>query len=147
MNAHWKFAAAALCGVFLGLPAAQADEDWLVPSHFVEFGTSQNDLAVIPGEIQLVAGELYRLVVMNPSSSRHILIAPELKAVTLTAGLRRFPGGVELLSATLAEGIELGPGEMIEWYLLPFKEGRYKLHCEEQAHAAAGMEVTVAVTL
>ncbi|MDH3314845.1 MAG: biphenyl 2,3-dioxygenase, partial [Gammaproteobacteria bacterium] len=70
MNASLKILAAAVSGVLLGLPATQAhDRSPIVV--FISFGTLENELKVFPRELTLEAGELYQLVVSNPSENKH----------------------------------------------------------------------------
>lgn len=147
MNAHLKFAVAALCGMLLGLPAAHSDDDFPATNLYIELGTTEGDLVVFPRDIKLQVGELYRLALTNPSPYHHVMIAPEFAATVLTAGISRLVQGVDLPYASIGAGINMPAGEMMQIYFLPFKEGRFKLFCEDRSHTTAGMEVTIDVVL
>lgn len=147
MKAQLKFAMTALCGMLLGFPAAQADEYFPSTSLYVELGTTEGGMAAFPGDMKLQVGELYRLVLTNPSQDQHVVLAPEFGHTMLTAGISNHPQRVDLRNASIAGGIGVRPGEMIQLYFVPFKEGRYKLFCEERAHTEGGMEVTMDVVL
>jgi len=147
MNATLKFAAAALCGMLLGIPAVQADEDFPSTSLYIELGTTEGEYLAFPHDLNLQVGELYRLVITNPSPDLHLLIAPEFGDTVLTTGASRRPARGDLRYASMESGIAVRPGEMVELYFVPFKEGRYKLFCEERTHTAGGMEISVDVTL
>ena len=86
MKAPLKIFAAALCGLLLGLPAAQAGEDdyWPITDVYVQFGGEYHELLVSPSQLTLEAGELYRIVLINPSDIDHVVAAPELAAKGLT---------------------------------------------------------------
>jgi len=170
VNAPLKILAAAVCGLLLGLPAAQADdywamqvddysvqprdvsllaaqadEGWPVTDVFIYFGTSANELAVFPPALTLQAGELYRILVINPSENKHVVAAPELAATGLTTSLVKGLADVDYPAANITAGISVGPGQEIEWTFMPLQEGTYKLGCENRFHAAAGMHAMIKV--
>ncbi|MDH3414534.1 MAG: plastocyanin/azurin family copper-binding protein, partial [Gammaproteobacteria bacterium] len=105
----------------------------------------QADPMVYPGKLTLQRGELYRFVVINPSEMTHIVAAPEFSEKTLTSALMKTPASADLAKASLAEGIVVRPGEMMEWYFMPVKEGTYKFGCAQSAHAKAGMHAMIEV--
>lgn len=157
MNAPFKILAAAVCGLLLGLPAAQAE----IPVYvFIDMGAPGNALTMSPRSVTLKSGELYRFVVSNPGDTAHVVAAPELgaKAQTqqLTIGsprLELYEGRVDwgqaarvaLPAGKIISGVDLKPGEQIEWTFTPLAEGVYKFGCDNPAHAAAGMFATVDV--
>lgn len=151
MNTRSTIATAAVFGMLLGSPVARAADTWPVQMEwdrtdiFIQFGEYQNDLMVYPGKLTLKKGELYRFVVINPSDMTHIVAAPEFSEETLTAGLMKTPASADLAKTSLAQGIMVRPGEMMEWYFMPVKEGTYKFGCAESAHAKAGMHAMVEV--
>jgi uncharacterized cupredoxin-like copper-binding protein len=147
MNAQLKFAAAALCGMLLGISAAQADEDFPSTSLYIELGTTEGGMTAYPRDMKLEVGKLYRLVLTNPSQSEHVVLAPEFGRTVMTAGISKYPKRVDLPGASIAAGLAVRPGEMIQVYFVPSSEGRYKLFCEDRAHTEAGMDVTVEVVL
>jgi uncharacterized cupredoxin-like copper-binding protein len=112
---------------------------------FIQFGEYQNDLMVYPGKLTLQKGQLYRFVVVNPSDMTHVVAAPEFSDKALTSALMKTPPSTDLATASLAEGVAVRPGEMMEWYLMPIKEGTYKFGCAQSAHAKAGMHTMIEV--
>lgn len=151
MNTRSTIAIAAVFSMLLGSPATRAADTWPVQMEwdrtdvFIQFGEYQNDLMVYPGKLTLQKGELYRFVVINPSDMTHVVAAPEFGDTTLTSGLMKTPASADLAKASLAEGIMVRPGEMMEWYFMPMKEGTYKFGCGKPAHAKAGMHAMVEV--
>lgn len=145
MNTPSRMLAIAVCGMLLGLPAAQADEYWPVTDVFMHFGTGENELTVSPPELTLKAGELYRIVVINPSEYDHVVAAPALAANGLTTSLLTGTPRVDRPTPEIASGILVQPGQLMEWTFMPLEEGTYKLGCDDPAHAAAGMHATINV--
>jgi uncharacterized cupredoxin-like copper-binding protein len=145
MNAPLKFLAAALCGLLLGLPAAQADDYWPTTDVLIQFGTEGNELTVSPPALTLQFGELYRIVVINPSANKHVVAAPELAAMGLTTSLVKGLAKVDNPAANITAGISVGPGQEIEWTFMPLEKGTYKLGCDSPVHAAAGMHTMLKV--
>ena len=141
----------AVLGMLLGSPVARAADTWPMPlawdrtDMFIQFGEYQNDLMVYPGKITLQKGNLYRFVVINPSYTTHIVAAPEFSDQALTSALMKVPASADLTKTSLAEGIAVRPGEMMEWYFMPVKEGTYKMGCAQDAHAKAGMHAMIEV--
>ena len=146
MNAHFKIAVIALCGMLPGLPAAQAEAQSLIKNLYVELGTAEGDLTAYPKDMTLKVGESYRLVIVNWNQEyRHAVMAPEFGRAIITEEIRTFPQRVEMPGASFGNGIDLPPGARVEMYFVPQKEGRYKLFCQDQVHTRAGMEVAIDV--
>ena len=147
MNAPLKILAAALCGLLLGLPAAQAHEDdfWPITDLYVQFGGEHGQLMVSPSELTLQAGGLYRIVLINPSELTHVVAAPELAVNGLTTELLQGFEAVDYPAASITAGISLAPGQTIEWTFMPLEEGTFKLGCEDTVHATAGMHAMIKV--
>ena len=148
MNVHFKIAVTVLCGMLLGLPAAQAEEKFFFTKNlYVELDTTEEGaFRALPGELTLKAGEHYRLELVNFSEGlRHVLLGPEFEEAIVVAGIRKYPQRVEIPTTTFGRGIDLPPGARVEIYFQPYKEGRYKLFCEDRAHTVAGMEVAIDV--
>jgi len=146
MKAPLKILAAAVCGLLLGLPAAQAGD---LPIHeFINIGTAGNELAVHPHALQLNVGETYQFVVSNPSQQIHVVAAPELAATATTVDLMILGQklGVDAPSLDISTGITLQPGQMILWTFTPLGEGVYKFGCDDPVHSAAGMHTMVEVS-
>lgn len=149
MNAQFTIAVTALCGMLLGLPAAQAQEQSSIKRLRVEIGLSEGDFTAFPEHLTLKAGEPYRLEFVNWSEGiRHIVMAPEFAGAVRTTAIRKLPQREEMPGASFGGGIEVLPGGgRVEVYFVPYKEGRYKLFCQDRLHTQAGMDVTVDVRL
>ncbi|NCF26920.1 MAG: hypothetical protein GWP69_06040 [Gammaproteobacteria bacterium] len=142
MNRRFGVLAAAVCGMLLGFPGAQAADTWPVVTSWdavdvsVRLATARGELVVQPGEFNLRAGELYRFVIVNDSGVKHSLSAPKLAGKVLIS---------DLASTNIVSGVVMRPGERVEWYLMPVTEGTYKFGCANSVHAASGMETTMHV--
>ena len=151
MYTRLTIAAVVVFGMLLGSPVTRAADTWPVPTEwdrtnvFIQFGEYQNDLMVYPGKLTLQKGELYRFVIVNPSNMTHVVAAPELSHKALTSALMKTPPSADLTTASLAQGVVVRPGEMMEWYFMPVKEGTYKFGCAQSAHAKAGMHAMIEV--
>ena len=153
MNRRFTFMAAAVCGMLLGFPGAQAADTWPVAKNWdakdvsIRLAMARGELVVQPGEFNLKAGELYRFLIVNDTGVNHSLSAPEFvgKGRVLTAGLMKSPPSSDLTPMSIVSGMVMRPGETIEWYLMPVTEGTYKFGCSNDVHAAAGMEATIHV--
>jgi len=169
MNAPFKILAAAVCGLLLGLPAAQADDSWDLQVddyavqagplsladtsareifHFVYVGTWEDELTIYPHELVLQVGKPYQLVVSNPSKQIHVVAAPELAATVKTAELELIGRKLAVAAPALdmGTGITMQPGQTIAWMFTPLSEGVYKFGCDDPVHAAAGMHTMIKVT-
>lgn len=151
MKRRFRILAAAVCGMLLGLPGAQAADTWPVPMQWdtkdvsIQLATGRGELVVQPGELNLKAGELYRLVIVNETGVNHTMAAPEFADKVLTSSLTKSPPSPDLTSMTIVTGMVMRPGERMEWNLMPVKEGTYKFGCGNPVHAAAGMEAIIHV--
>jgi uncharacterized cupredoxin-like copper-binding protein len=151
MNRRFGVLAAAVCGMLLGLPGAQAADTWPVTTNWdtkdvsIRLATGRGSLVFQPGEFNLKAGELYRFVIVNDTGVNHSLSAPKFAGKVLTSGLMKSPASSDLTSMNIASGIVMRPGETMEWHLMPVTEGIYKFGCGNTVHAAAGMEATIHV--
>lgn len=148
MNAYFKIAVTALCGMLLGLPAAQAQVQSSTKNLRVEIGLQEEDFTAFPNNLALKAGEYYRLELVNWSQGiRHIVMAPEFGRAVVTSEIRRLPQREEMRGAGFDTGIPLAPGARVEVFFVPYKAGHYKLFCQDRIHTDAGMEVAVDVRL
>lgn len=144
MNGLFRVLAAAVCGLFLGVPAALGGD---IPIyHFINFGNTGDELTVHPHVLTLRVGETYQFVVSNPSKQRHVVAARDLMAAVKTTQLTRGMPPVAWPYPGMSEGIPLRPGQIVEWTFTPLAEGIYKFGCDKPGHAAAGMHVTIQVT-
>lgn len=143
MNALFKIVAAGVCGLLFGLPAAQADEYWPMTDVFIHFGTADNKLRVTPDKLLVQVGEIYRVVVINPSDEPHIVAAPEFAGKVLTTDLLSGTPTVDHPTQSIYKGIMVQPGQMLEWTFMPIETGQYKFGCTIPFHAEADMYVMI----
>jgi len=174
MKTHLKVAILAVCSALVGLPTSEAADTWPVSSEWarsdvnIQFGNAKDEFVVAPGKLTLRAGNLYRIVIANPSQLTHIVSVPYLAGRVLTTDVRRYSGDravapdptnfagilygkVALGSSSLtplpgeAFAMQLAPMQTAEWYLKPTMEGTFKIRCAMPEHALAGMEATLEV--
>ena len=166
MKTHLKIAILAVCGSLVGLPASEAADTWPVSSEWarsdvhIQFGNAEDEFVVVPGKLTLRAGNLYRIVIANPSQHTHIISVPDLAGRVLTTNVLRYPvdRGVAPDPANMvlrpssmtplqveAITMRLVPTQTIEWYLKPTMEGTFKIRCALPDHALAGMNATVEI--
>jgi len=145
MKTPLKIFAAALCGLLLGLPLAQAQDEWPITDVYIQMGNDENAMSIEPREITLHKGEVYRFVVTNSSNTTHIVAATGLRDAVLSSELFKWSATGEYPALVLAAGISLYPGETMEWTFVTFEKGTYKFGCDDPIHAAAGMQTIVKV--
>ena len=159
MKTHLNIAALVACSALVGLPTSEAADTWPVSSEWarsnvhIQFGNADDEFVVVPGKLTLHAGNLYRIVIANPSQHTHVISVPNLAGQVLTTDVRRYPGdgAVALGSSSLtplpgeAFAMQLAPTQEVEWYLKPTMEGTFKIRCAIPDHALAGMEATVEI--
>ncbi|MGC8712257.1 MAG: sulfocyanin-like copper-binding protein, partial [Leptodesmis sp.] len=85
--------------------------------------------------LQFTAGKRYKLILTNPSNSKHYFTAKDFADSIWSQKVEA--GGVEVKGA-ISE-LELKPGATAEWVFVPIKFGTYELHCSIPGHAEAGM--------
>lgn len=101
----------------------------------VSLGNVANELKFFPDTLQFTAGKRYKLILTNPSNSKHYFTAKDFADSVWSQKVEA--GGVEVKGA-ISE-LELKPGATAEWVFVPIKFGTYELHCSIPGHAEAGM--------
>ncbi len=150
MKRYLLITVVAICSSLGGIMGAHAADTWAMhgwPVHevVVQFGTVRGDLEIAPNLLELQAGELYRMVVNNPSDSIHYFSVPEFGTTVLTTKVIVIPrGGPYLVRADAGfpfkeQRIQLRPGATLEWVFIPVKAGHYKFGCSAPDHVSAGM--------
>lgn len=117
----------------LCMPAALASSQ--VNGIKVSLGNSSGELKFFPSRIELKTGTPYKLLLDNPSSTKHYFTSKDFADASWTRKVQA--GKVEVKGAI--HKLELKPGAEAEWVLTPMKSGTYELHCSIKGHAAAGM--------
>ena len=141
MKRYLLITVVAICGSLGGIMGAHAAETWATHEVGVQFGTARGDLEIAPSRLEFQAGELYRMVVNNPSDSIHYFSVSEFGTTVYTTKIvTTSPGGPYLVRFPFKEqNIQLRPGATLEWVFMPVKEGHYKFGCSISDHAKAGM--------
>ncbi|MEB3225317.1 MAG: cupredoxin domain-containing protein [Synechococcus sp.] len=101
----------------------------------VHLGTPQGELKFVPDRLEFTAGKRYKLRLDNPSNQKHYFTAKDFADTIWTQKVEA--GKVEVKGAI--HELELKPGAIAEWVLIPQKTGEFELHCSVPGHAAAGM--------
>lgn len=101
----------------------------------ISLGSPQGELKFFPNQLNFVAGQKYKLILDNPSATKHYFTAKDFADASWTQKVEA--GKVEIKGAI--HELELKPGATAEWVLVPLKTGKYKLICTIPGHAEAGM--------
>ncbi|AFY75831.1 MAG: cupredoxin domain-containing protein [Hydrococcus sp. C42_A2020_068] len=107
----------------------------------ISLGNSAGELKFFPSDLKFMAGQKYKLVLDNPSPTKHYFTAKDFADASWTQKVEA--GKVEIKGAI--HELELKPGAEAEWVLVPEKPGTYKLYCSIPGHAEAGMTGTIAI--
>lgn len=108
----------------------------------VSLGNSAGELKFFPANLEFKAGNQYKLLLDNPSPSKHYFTAKDFADASWTKKVQA--GKVEVKGAI--HELELKPGGEAEWVLTPMKPGTYELHCSIPGHAEAGMVGKIVVS-
>ncbi len=101
----------------------------------VRLGTQEGHLAFKPKELAFETGKLYKLVLVNPSPSKHYFSALRFAAAVWTRKVQ--DENMEVKGAI--REIEVLPGRRAEWFFVPVQTGVFELRCTIRGHAEAGM--------
>jgi uncharacterized cupredoxin-like copper-binding protein len=101
----------------------------------VQLGTKDNRLAFQPNLLTFETGKLYKLVLTNPSSSKHYFTSEGFAAAIWT---RKVQDGSMEVKGAIRE-VELLPASRVEWWFVPVKTGTFRLYCHVDKHAELGM--------
>lgn len=107
----------------------------------IHLGTEAGELKFVPSDITVQAGKRYKFVLDNPSPQKHYFTAKDFADAIWTQKVEA--GNVEVKGAI--HELELKPGAIAEWVLIPLKPGQYELHCSIAGHAEAGMVGSISV--
>ncbi len=101
----------------------------------VSLGDSSGALKFIPDRLDFKAGQKYKIVLSNPSPTKHYFTAKDFADASWTQKVEA--GKVEVKGAI--HELELKPTAVAEWVLIPQKPGKYSLRCSIPGHTEAGM--------
>ena len=121
--------------------AAVAPSQQPVDTLTMHLGNETGGLVFEPDTLTFDAGKRYKLLLDNPSPSKHYFTAKDFTDVIWTQKVEA--GNVEVKGAV--HEVELKPGAEAEWVFVPQKPGTYELHCSIAGHAEAGMVGTLTI--
>ena len=98
-------------------------------------------LKFFPSQLDFIAGQKYKLILDNPSPTKHYFTAKDFADASWTQKVEA--GKVEIKGAI--HELELKPNAQAEWVIVPLKTGKYKLICTIPGHAEAGMVGEIAI--
>lgn len=139
--------------IFVGMILILTNSVWTLPVHAVivtkqpaieikiSLGNSAGELKFFPAQLELAAGQRYKLLLDNPSGEKHYFTSKDFADASWTQKVEA--GKVEVKGAI--HEVELKPGGLAEWVLVPLKPGTYELHCSVPGHAEAGMTGQIVV--
>jgi len=133
----------AIAAALLVAPAATAaDLSSQTPIRVeVKLGSKDGDLVFEPNRLSFQAGKLYKLVIENPSPSKHYFSALRFASAVWTRKVEA--DGVEIKGSV--REIEVKPGGEAEWFFVPVKTGTFGLECTIPGHADGGMVGTIRI--
>ena len=135
-----------VCAAYLAIAdialAAVAPSHQPIDTLAIHLGNGSGALVFEPDMLTFEAGKRYKLLLDNPSPTKHYFTAKDFADVIWTQKVEA--GQVEVKGAI--HELELKPGAEAEWVFIPQKPGTYELQCSIAGHAEAGMvgKLTVA---
>lgn len=118
----------------------------------LEMGTSEaggdKPMYFKPNHLNLETGKAYKIVLRNPDKIKHEFAGDEFveKIFTRKVEITNASGDlVAEVKGSIAE-VEVGPGQSVEWYIVPVQTGEnLPVQCDIEGHAEAGMVGTVTI--
>ncbi|MFM7790155.1 MAG: cupredoxin domain-containing protein [Microcystis panniformis] len=107
----------------------------------ISLGSGPGELKFFPSQLDFIAGQKYKLILDNPSPTKHYFTAKDFADAGWTQKVEA--GKVEIKGAI--HELELKPNAQAEWVIVPLKTGKYKLICTIPGHAEAGMVGEIAI--
>jgi uncharacterized cupredoxin-like copper-binding protein len=108
----------------------------------ISLSDKTNALTFSPNTLTFEAGKRYKLLLSNPSTSKHYFTAKDFADNIWSQKVDA--GNVEIKGAI--HELELKPGAVADWVFVPIKNGTYSLHCSIPGHTEAGMTGTLTIT-
>ncbi len=108
----------------------------------VSLGNSAGELKFVPNNFDFKVGQKYKLVLDNPSPTKHYFTAKDFADASWTQKVEA--GKVEVKGAI--HELELKPTAEAEWIFVPQKVGTYQLYCSIKGHAEAGMTGKIVIS-
>jgi len=115
----------------------------------IEMGqTDAKHMYFKPNHIDLQTGKAYKIVLKNVDKIKHEFAAPKLaeKAFTRKVEVMGADGKmIAEIKGSVVE-IELAPGGVAEWFIVPIQPGKnVPMVCEIAGHQEAGMHGTITI--
>lgn len=108
-----------------------------------------------PDKLTFETGKLYKLVIHNPSNSKHYFSSPGFASRIFTRKVQVMDDiGSTAKTVTEVKGaireVEVYPGGTTEWWFVPVATGSAKVSCsikdkDGKTHEAKGMEGTITI--
>jgi uncharacterized cupredoxin-like copper-binding protein len=121
------------------LAKALARADW---SKMETVSVTMTEYAFSPSTIVLKEGVPTRLVLKNAGKEAHYFVAEQFFRGIAT---RKVQGSDGEIKAPFFTAVEVYPGKMLEWFLVPAQKGVYELLCTVKGHAEHGMKGKIEV--
>ena len=132
-------------------PMAYADGDLSranVQTVELEMGTKDGRMYFKPNHLNFKTGQAYKLVLKNVDNIKHELEANGFveKIFTRKVEIEDSKGGlVAEIKGNIRE-IEVGPGQEVEWFIVPIQTGAdIEMVCALQGHKEAGMHGLITI--
>jgi uncharacterized cupredoxin-like copper-binding protein len=101
-----------------------------------------------PNHLDLETGKAYKIVLKNVDDEKHEFAGPELIAKVFTRKVEIATESGDLVAEIKGNinEIEVGPGQEVEWFIVPIQTGEdIEMVCELEGHKEAGMVGTVTI--
>jgi uncharacterized cupredoxin-like copper-binding protein len=121
------------------LDKALAGADW---SKMETVTVTMTEYAFSPSPIVLKEGVPTRIVLKNAGKEAHYFVAEQFFRGIAT---RKVQGSDGEIKAPYFTAVEVYPGKMLEWFLVPAQKGVYELLCTVKGHAEHGMKGKIEV--
>jgi uncharacterized cupredoxin-like copper-binding protein len=121
------------------LAKALAGADW---SKMETVTVTMTEYAFSPSPIVFKEGVPTRLVLKNAGKEAHYFVAEQFFRGIAT---RKVQGSDGEIKAPYFTAVEVYPGKMLEWFLVPAQKGVYELLCTVKGHAGHGMSGKIEV--
>ena len=133
------FASSATSAEGPDLAKALAGADW---SKMETVTVTMTEHAFTPSLIVLKEGVPTRLVLKNAGKEAHYFVAEQFFKGIAT---RKIQGSDGEIKAPYFTAVEVYPGKMLEWFIVPAQKGVYDLRCTAKGHAEHGMQGKIEV--
>jgi len=121
------------------LAKALAGADW---SKMETVTVTMTEYAFSPSPVVLKEGVPTRLVLKNDGKEAHYFVAEQFFKAIATRKIQGSDGEIKAPSFT---AVEVYPGKMLEWFLVPAQKGVFDLLCTVKGHAEHGMKGRIEV--